>query len=139
MEDQRQKEIREAIFSGQQALSHLEEARKYLSSAANWGIFDMFAGGMLSTMIKHNKIDSASQSMEQARDHLRLFQKELEDVNMSLNLNLEIGSFLTFADYFFDNILTDSIVQSKIDNARQQVEEAILMVRQLLDRLERQL
>ena len=47
-----EKEKREAIEAGQQALSSLRTAEENLNSAKNWGLVDMFGGGFFSTMLK---------------------------------------------------------------------------------------
>ena len=70
--------------------------------------------------------------METAKRDLRIFQRELNDVQMFLNLNLNIGDFLTFADFFFDGLITDYLVQSKINEARKQVWTAIKQVEKFL-------
>ncbi len=70
--------------------------------------------------------------METAKRDLRIFQRELNDVQMFLNLNLNIGDFLTFADLFFDGLITDYLVQSKINEARKQVWTAIKQVEKFL-------
>ncbi len=46
-------EIQEAIDAADRALEDLERAKKSLGSAKGWGLFDMFAGGFISSMIKH--------------------------------------------------------------------------------------
>ena len=51
----------------------------------------------------------------------------------SLDFNNE--GFLRFADYFFDGIVADWLVQDRINNARQQVDEAIRRVEQILRQL----
>ncbi len=53
------RELSEAIQAGEQALSRLETVRSSLSSATNWGMADMFGGGMLTTMVKHSAMDRA--------------------------------------------------------------------------------
>ena len=120
-----EKEKREAIEAGQRALSSLRTARENLNSAKNWGLVDMFGGGFFSTMLKHSKMDQARQNMEQAKYDLRNFSRELNDVNMACNLNINTGDFLSFADYFFDGFVVDWMVQDRINNAKRQVEEAI--------------
>lgn len=60
----REKEIREAVQAGQRALISLNDAERYLDSAGGWGLWDMFGGGFLSSMIKHSKMDDAQRSME---------------------------------------------------------------------------
>ena len=98
-----EKEKREAIEAGQRALSSLRTAKENLNSAKNWGLVDM----------------------EQAKYDLRSFSRELNDVNVACNLNINTGDFLSFADYFFDGFVVDWMVQDRINNARHQVEEAM--------------
>ena len=136
MEYNLEKEKREAIEAGQRALRSLQKARENLNSAGNWGLVDMFGGGFFTTMIKHSKIDQAKQNMEEAKYNLRSFSKELNDVNMACNLNIDTGDFLTFADYFFDGFFVDWLVQDKINNAKSQVEEAIRRTEAILRQLQ---
>lgn len=139
MEDQFNKEIQEAIQAANHALACLRQADAYLQSAKNWGLFDMLGGGALTTFFKHSKMDDARYEMERAKRALQGFRKELADVDQRLQLELEIGEFLTFADYFFDGIIADWMVQSKIQQAKGQVENAIIQVRQIRENLVRYL
>lgn len=135
MEDQFNKEIQEAIQAANHALACLSQADAYLQSAKNWGLFDMLGGGALTTFFKHSKMDDARYEMERAKRALQGFRKELADVDQRLHLSLEIGDFLTFADYFFDGLIADWLVQSKIQDAKAQVENAIIQVRQIREDL----
>ena len=121
-----EKEKREAIEAGRRALNSLQAAKENLNSAKNWGLVDMFGGGFFTTMLKHSRIDQAKRNMEQAKYDLRNFSRELNDVNMVCNLNIDTGDFLSFADYFFDGFVVDWVVQDRINNAQRQVEEVIL-------------
>ena len=131
-----EKEKREAIEAGQRALSSLRTAKENLNSAKNWGLVDMFGGGFFSTMLKHSKMDQARQNMEQAKYDLRNFSRELNDVNVACNLNINTGDFLSFADYFFDGFVVDWMVQDRINNARHQVEEAIRRTEYIINQLQ---
>ncbi len=130
-----EKEKREARLAGQRALASLQDARNYLRSARNWGIIDLFGGGGLSGLLKHAKVRDASRSLEQAKADLQVFQRELRDVQSIDGLRIEIGDFLTFADFFFDGFVADYLVQSKIRNAQEQVDRAIDMVSNILQSL----
>ena len=130
-----EKEKREAIEAGCRALDSLHAAENNLNSAKNWGMVDMFGGGFLSTMLKHSKMDQAKQNMEQAKYDLRNFSRELNDVNMVCNLNININDFLAFADYFFDGFVVDWMVQDRINNAKRQVEEAIRRTENIINQL----
>ena len=66
---------------------------------------------------------------------LRIFQKELRDVEAIQNQHIDIGGLLTFADFFFDGLIADWLVQSKIQNARKQVADAISQVEWILGSL----
>lgn len=131
-----QKEKREAIAAGQRALNSLRAAQNDLDSAKNWGLWDMFGGSFFSTMIKRSKMDAAKGNMEQAKYDLQIFSRELRDVSVSCNLEMETGDFLSFADWFFDVFIVDWMVQERINKARSQVAEAIWQVENILRRLQ---
>ena len=131
-----QKEMNEAIQAGENALCSLRAAREELQKAGNWGIVDLFGGGFVTNLIKHSKMDNASHLMENAKYDLKKFQKELRDVTINTNLSIDCGGFLTFADFFWDGVVADWLVQSKISDAKHQVDDAIAQVEQILRRLE---
>lgn len=125
-------ELKEVMNAGEMALCSLKTVQKELEHAKKWGIIDLFGGGFFVNIVKHSKIKNSSFYMETAKRDLRIFQRELNDVQMFLNLNLNIGDFLTFADFFFDGLITDYLVQSKINEARKQVWTAIKQVEKFL-------
>ncbi len=133
------REMKEALDAGERALSSLRNAQEKLNSAGNWGLFDMFGGGLFSTIMKRSKMDDAQQLMEAAKSDLKRFQRELKDVNIPLDLRMEVGSFLSFADFFFDGFVADYLVQSKISEAKEQVSDAIIRVEQILNELKRKM
>lgn len=126
------KEIREAVISGEKALVSLKDAKRYLDSARSWGVVDIFGGDLFSGLMKHSNIDKASQAMDRAKHDLRDFQQELHDVHDLPDMHIDMGDFMTFADYFFDGFIVDFMVQSKINEARQQVNNAISRVESIL-------
>lgn len=131
-----EKEKREAINAGNRALRSLREAQDNLNSAKNWGIWDMFGGGFISTMAKHSKMDCAKENIEQAKYDLKNFSQELNDVNLAYHLDIETGDFLSFADWFFDGFVVDWMVQDKIKQASRQVAEALQKVEEILRHLQ---
>ena len=131
-----EKEKREAADAGNRALRSLKAAQENLSSAKNWGIWDMLGGGFISTMAKHSKMDRAKENLAKARSDLKSFSRELQDVNMACHLDIETGDFLSFADWFFDGFVVDWMVQDRINQASRQVEEAIHRVEGILSQLQ---
>lgn len=126
------REIREARAAGIRALNSLRKAQDYLNSARGWGILDMLGGGMISSLIKHSKLSDAQRCIDQAQYDLDAFRRELADVNLPF---AEIDGFLTFADFFFDGFLADLMVQSRINDAREKLEDACRRVEDVLRQL----
>lgn len=122
------REIREAIAAADVALEHLESAADQLNRAGGWGIVDMLGGSIFTSLIKQGHISDAQDEVDEAKEALRAFARELRDMDASAGLNVEVGRFLGFADVFLDGIIADWLVQSKIDRAKQQVADAIRQV-----------
>ena len=131
----RRKEIREAMEAGNEALFCLTRAKESLNSAGNWGLWDMFGGGLLSTFMKHSKMNDANSLIQDARSALKRFQKELMDVDTVADLHIETGDFISFADFFFDGLIADWLVQSRINDAKRQVDNAIQRVSYIMNQL----
>lgn len=130
-----EKERREAIEAGNKALTSLRTAQADLNSAKNWGIVDLLGGGFLTDVIKHSKMNKAQMNMERAKWDLESFGKELSDVAGYVSFDFNTADFLSFADYFFDGLLADWMMQDRINKARSQVDEAIRRVEYILQRL----
>lgn len=129
------REIDEAVRAADDALAYLRRAARSLGSARNYGVWDILGGGLIVTMLKHSKLDKARVEMENARDAMRRFSDELRDVEALPDVELDIGDFLTLADYFFDGFLADVMVQGHIRQAQEQVARAIRQVERIRDKL----
>ena len=137
MNETERKEIKEAISAANNALYHLESAREYLKSAGHWGVWDVLGGGLISTFAKHSKMDNAQAELENAKLALRSFSKELRDVGQYVAI--DVSGFLTFADFFWDGLVADIMVQSKINDAKRECDEAISKVTRIRSELEAKL
>ena len=129
------REKREAIEAGERALRSLRQAKSDLNSARGWGIYDLLGGGMISTLIKHSRMNNAEKNISDAKWELQRFARELDDVEDVTGVDFGIGDLATFADFFFDGMLADFYVQTKINNARAQVDEAIRRVEYVILKL----
>ncbi|HPR94587.1 MAG TPA: hypothetical protein PKW67_11070 [Syntrophomonadaceae bacterium] len=112
-----EKELQEAIEAGKKVEKAFSKVQKSLGSAQGWGTFDLLGGGLITTAIKHSRIGDARNEIDQAQLLLRKFQRELADVKHTID-TIEIGGLETFADFFFDGLLFDAIVQFKINDAQ---------------------
>ena len=132
------REVQEAIQAGMAALRALGEMGSDLSSAGSWGIWDVAGGGILATFAKHGCLDDAQDSAYEARRALSRFRTELADVSSDQVPDVELGDFATFADYFFDGLFADLFVQSRIQEAQDQVEAVSGRVDRLVSQLRRE-
>lgn len=135
MSEELKKELDEAILAGERALGSLKTAYDNLTSAKNWGIFDMMGGGLIADMVKYSRINSASSYLETAKMDLKKFQTELRDIPDYERLNVDINGFLSFADFFFDGFFVDYMVQSKIRETAEEINKVIHRVECLLEEL----
>jgi hypothetical protein len=133
------KELKEAIEAGKSSLNVLDEVVSSLKSAKNWGTFDILGGGLIATAVKHSRINNARESIHQVQQQLRIFQRELADVGSETGIEIDIGSFATFADYFFDGLIVDWIVQSKIGRSLESAVQVAERVRKVLGQLQNNL
>ena len=132
----RLREIDEAVSAGQAARDALNEVIGELDAAGDLGVWDMLGGGMLVTMAKHGHIDEARDGIDRAQRALSRFRTELSDVTVGNVPQVEIGQFATFADYFFDGLLSDWYVQSGIRDSQANVEYTLQRVEEALRQLD---
>lgn len=133
------KEVKEAINAGNVVISNLNSTNSLLNSAENWGTWDIIGGGMMSTMIKRDKMREAQESISLVQHSLKRFANELKDVSIDINVDLTLDSFLGFADYIFDGFFVDLAVQSKIHQAQNKVNQVNNQVNSILRKLNLQL
>lgn len=136
-EFKQKREINEAIDAGEMALNSLRLAIQALRKAQNWGTFDMLGGGFLATAVKHSNIDEARQLVQDTQVWLSKFKRELADIaaGSQQNLEMHLDDFSTFADYFFDNLIFDWVVQTKINDSLQGCEAMYKNVLDLVTQL----
>ncbi len=133
MKQKMRREVLEAVRAGEQALDSLHDVEHELDSAGGWGIFDMLGGGFIAGMMKRSKLKDAQSLMRAAQRDLKAFERELRDITIDLELDVDVDGFLGFADLFMDNVFADYLVQRRIDQAKGQTEDAIRLVESLLE------
>ncbi len=131
-------ELSEAINAGNRVKSDLVAAKRSLKKAGNWGTWDMFGGGFISNIAKHQNIDLAEAELRRAQTSMRKFQKELLDVQEHARIEIDISGMLKFADFFFDGFFVDYIVQNKINSTYYQTESHYHKVQDILNKLKKQ-
>lgn len=82
-------ELREASTAGKYARGRVVEAANRLDEAAGWSDWDLFGGGMITDAMKYDRLDQASELMRAAATDLQRFGRELRDVRVELDVELD--------------------------------------------------
>lgn len=117
------RELAQAAAAGEAAAAQVQELLAAIRSAQGWGIFDLLGGGLLATAGKHAHLDRARRLAAEAAERLAAFYREAAEVR-ALTGTLDVGPLAHFADYFLDGLLADWVVQSRIDAALRQAQDA---------------
>jgi hypothetical protein len=130
-------ELQQAIDAGNTAAHHLQGVITALQSAGNWGVWDALGGGLISTAVKHSRIDDAREAAHRAEHWLGRFRRELSDVALRVDdgWDVEMSGFTRFADYFFDGLIADLFVQSKVRRSQESAARALRQVRETVEML----
>ncbi|MBQ7983993.1 MAG: hypothetical protein IJ302_10495 [Clostridia bacterium] len=134
--DAQKTEINEAITEGEYAYSAADSVCESLSQAEDLGQWDVFGGGMLVDMAKHDCIDEAQDHIDTLQVQLRRFHTELADVTLHESISIDIDSFDRTADFWFDGLFCDLSILDKITAALHQAQSVRSRIREVLDLLE---
>lgn len=135
-QDNKIRELGEAIVAGNIAAEYVDPVMKNLDSAENWGAFDIFGGGIIASMAKHEKLNQAQQELENLYSYLNTFRTELADVNINFDTDVTFDDFTTTADWLFDGFFIDGFVLNKIQGSKHRIYELKQEIYKLIDNLE---
>ena len=133
------KELSEAIGAGSEVLSAVQDVESHLRDAEGWGTWDLFGGGLLADIAKHEALEAAQRSVDRLQVKLRSFKTELVDVNVEANLQISLDGFLGFADWFFDGFFADYAVMDHIERSMGEVKATKANINGILNNLRSQL
>lgn len=132
------RQVDEAAVAAQHALGALARAAEHLGSAGSWSTYDtFFGGGMVTDMVKYDRLDKAGQVIRQADAALGHLATELADVGLRAVGVIEVDQMTQFFDVWFDNIFSDWAVRDRISRAHDQVRTARAGVEETLEILGR--
>ncbi len=129
-------QVNEALQLTNQLIDLVGDAEKKLTSARNWGFLDVLGGGFIVDLIKHSKLGSASQTMDQVNYLMQRLQTVLGSISIPNDYTMQVGGFATFADFFFDSGVVDIYMTAKIMNSLSEVRKLKNKLYQLKAKLE---
>lgn len=130
------KELEEAVTAGHSAATSASETITWLQKAEDMFGWDVFLDSILVDLQKHDYLDKARKSGEIMQQKLRAFKSELADVNFDENMDVQLDSFLSFADFFFDGLFTSLAVRDRIRNSKFRIDEIRSKIYRTLNILE---
>jgi DNA repair exonuclease SbcCD ATPase subunit len=117
---ERRLQLLEAESAAERAARVFDDVDESLTSARSWGTFDLLGGGLIATSVKHARLDDARVHLGRARSAIATLERELDDVRSLVRpeeYDLQIEGGLKAADYLFDGLIVDWIVQKRIDES----------------------
>lgn len=129
-----QSQINEAVSIIDRLIPLVNDAERNLSSARNWGVLDVLGGGFIVDLIKHSKLNNASNSMEQVNYLMQNLQRILGSINTN-DYSMNVGNFVSLADFLFDGAIADIYMTSKIMSSLDEVRKLKNKLFELRNRL----
>ena len=77
--------------------------------------------------------------IQKAKRALIKFNDELDDIYDQDEYSIDVDDFLNTADWLFDNMMVDILVQQRIETSKKNIMAAIDKVKRIINVLERQL
>ncbi|MDU5214674.1 MAG: hypothetical protein E6190_03125 [Finegoldia magna] len=129
--------INEAIKLGEIAIASLNEVQSYLGTASGWGIFDIFKGKTITTMIKRSNLKKAKNQAKKADLAIRKFNNIMIDLDKKPSVGFRYKKPFFLADYF-DNKVFDSVIQMQILSNKKNCENAIKQLKKEVYNLQKE-
>ncbi len=116
-------EYSQALDAAKKSLSELNYILHHLKKAQDWGQWDMMQNrGSSGKYAKYQAIDRAKSHVPTAQHRINIFRQEIMDVGISGDqMTINLDQLKSFSNVFFDNIISDWLVQQKIVNSLKSV------------------
>lgn len=115
-------EVSNALNTVNRLIPLVEDAERQFKGARNWGFLDVLGNdSFLVDLIKHHKLNKAKDIMGEVNYLLQQLAQQLGGINIPDDYRMQLGGFLTFADFFFDGVLVDAYMISKIMSSLDQI------------------
>ena len=114
-----------------QARRLLEQALLQANSARGWGVADLLGGGLITTMVKRKRMNTAQDYIQQAKPLLQRLGTLVGQMGLDSGLeDRRPGGFAAFFDYS-DDFFAEIFTQSRISDMRFSIETTLSKLRAL--------
>lgn len=122
----RDKEFEEAISEAKQLENKLKKIISQLKHVKKWGPYKLTGKGRYSSYNKKSFIDKANKDLITGNVAIKKFDKELRDLYPDMDLHFSLDHFHHFLQEFYDNLITDWLIQRKLDTTLHSIENILL-------------
>lgn len=131
-------EINQASVAGKQVLDQIDLIQNKLSRAKTWGFIDLFSdSGLLTTILKHNKLHEAQDSIEVLKEKIKCFNSELQDIKVNEQINsVMMSKGIIIADWLIDGLVIDVVTLSRISDSQSEINKLKSEVEDVLKKLD---
>lgn len=133
--DAQMQENGEAVRAGQTALHLIAELLDHLKWAENWSRVDLLDGSVLSDAEKYSALREAERLLHALGNQLNRFNKELQDVFIRANLEMQADGWVQFADIFVDDLFSGIATLNRVKRVQTSVREIEKKIRGILNTL----
>lgn len=110
-------EIKEAKAVGDELARLIDHILDRLRKVRQFGRHLMQGQGRYSSYHKKTYIDQSQQMAVKIHALLQRFEHELQDIFVQYKHDLHIDQFSLFLDHFYENLITDWVIQTKLNSA----------------------
>lgn len=131
-------EVNQASVAGRQVLDQIEVIEDKLSRAKTWGFIDLFSdSGLLTTIFKHSRLNDAQKCLNDLKQKIDYFNKELNDVRVNEQIqNIMMSKGIIVADWLLDGFIIDVFTLSKISDSQREIGRLKSEVKSILEKLD---
>lgn len=131
-------EINQASVAGKQVLDQIDLIQNKLSRAKTWGFIDLFSdSSLLTTILKHNKLHEAQDSVEVLKEKIKCFNSELQDIKVNEQINsVMMSKGIIIADWLIDGLVIDVVTLSRISDSQSEINKLKSEVESVLKKLD---
>ena len=130
--------IDDAQKEGKAAAIVLNEIKVELTKVKNWGTWQYYGAGKNSAYAKKSFIDRARKKAIGVSAIIENFENDLQEIFKDLKIpaHLNLDHFEQFLNVFYENLITDWIIQKSIKNAVQNIQMTIDKIARLMATVE---
>ncbi|MCW3813925.1 hypothetical protein ONA91_05580 [Micromonospora sp. DR5-3] len=121
------RELTDAVRAARNAESALHHLRELLSRASDWSTYDALGGGLVTSMVKHDILDEAAEASAQVDRALAVLRTELVEVPGATPPapGVAVDGLTRFTDVWLDNVVTDVLVQRRVERSVEEVARSL--------------